>query len=266
MSDANKQYWNERAQRRAGAATTDDVFLRDLEFKTLLAKALDVHGDGPGHALDLGCGDGLTTLRLAEALPALRFTGMDYAEQMVDLADRRLAVADADVRGRVEFCVGDVTALSEGVGTGRFDLALSNRCLINLGTPQRQYDALAQISDRLRKGGWYLGTENFVEGHDNLNQAREVMDLPPIPVRWHNLFFVESDFLEQATNIFESVDIVDFSSSYYFATRVVYSALCRMMGEEPDYHHEIHRRSPDLPPFGKFSPIRMIVAQVAKDA
>jgi hypothetical protein len=38
-----------------------------------------------------------------------------------------------------------------------------------------------------------MAIENFVEGQKNMNALRR-LSLPDIPVRWHNLFFRESDF------------------------------------------------------------------------
>jgi len=58
---------------------------------------------------------------------------------------------------------------------------------------------------------------------------------------------------------FDIVEVKDFSSTYYFATRVIYSKMCQMRMEEPDYHHEIHQLAVQLPWTGKFSPIRMVV-------
>ena len=106
-------------------------------------------------------------------------------------------------------------------------------------------------------GVWII--EDFIETQNNLNQARATMDLPEIPVRWHNIYFQEADFRRAAAPFFESVVFQDFCSSYYFATRVIYSAMCKMRGEKPDYNHEIHRLAGRLPWVGQFSPLRLAV-------
>jgi hypothetical protein len=93
-----------------------------------------------------------------------------------------------------------------------------------------------------------------------MNSARKQMGLPEIPVRWHNLFFTQDSFTAALAGHFENVAFKDFSSSYYFATRVIYSAMCQMRNEPPDYRHEIHQLAPRLPWFGQFSPIRMVIA------
>jgi hypothetical protein len=58
---------------------------------------------------------------------------------------------------------------------------------------------------------------------------------------------------------FEAAEFKEFSSAYYLATRVIYSAMCQIRGETPDYRHEIHRLAVNLPWFGSFSPIRLSI-------
>jgi hypothetical protein len=164
-----------------------------------------------------------------------------------------------DLGDRVTFLVGDVNDLENAVGDSRYNVVLSDRCLINLVTIEQQTHAIASIAARIKPAGYYIAIENFIEGHDNLNTARATVGLPAIPVRWHNLYFREPDFRRAAEPFFGSIMFHDFSSSYYFATRVIYSAMCKMRGEEPDYDHEIHRLAVQLPWVGQFSPIRLAV-------
>ena len=71
-------------------------------------------------------------------------------------------------------------------------------------------------------------------------------------MRWHNLYFREAEFAAPAAPFFDEITFKDFSSSYYFATRVIYSGMCKMRGEEPDYEHEIHQLAVTLPWTGQF--------------
>jgi ubiquinone/menaquinone biosynthesis C-methylase UbiE len=260
MAGDIKQYWEQRAQENAGSvtATTNDVYLRDLEIKTFIDTVADLKLADAARVLDLGCGDGYTTIEVARAFPRLLFTGMDYSENMIASARERLKV-ESELQNTLQFVVGDATKLEQFDPLGQFDLILSDRCLINLESSQAQYDIMRQIASVLRSGGHYVAIENFVEGHDNMNQARRAVGLPEISIRWHNLFFREAEFIERAGQWFGRVEFKDFSSAYYYATRVIYSAMCKMRGEEPDYHHEIHQLAPSLPWFGQYSPIRMVI-------
>jgi ubiquinone/menaquinone biosynthesis C-methylase UbiE len=257
-----KQYWDNRAREQGldPAATTDDVYLRELEIATLIdtLKELDLSKDAL--VLDVGCGDGYSTLRVAADFPQLRFSGVDYSADMIARAQRQLQ-SDSLSSEHIRFAVGDVTKLGEALGQQLFDVAISDRCLINLESQEIQASAIGQIANHLKPGGYYIAIENFSEGHDNMNRARHALGLPEIPVRWHNLYFDDASHSKMREPYFKLVTAKDFSSSYYFATRVVYSAMCKETGEKIDYRHPIHRLAPRLPWTGQFSPVRMIVLQ-----
>jgi ubiquinone/menaquinone biosynthesis C-methylase UbiE len=186
----------------------------------------------------------------------IRFLGIDYSEQMIVEAIKHL-VGYSNLNAT--FLLGDVLELGKVCNDKVYDIVLTDRCLINLDSFESQCHAIVQIAKHTKLGGYYIAIENFVEGHENMNKARQAVGLPEIPVRWHNLYFKEKEFIQSVGQFFEIIAFKDFSSSYYFATRVVYSAMCHMRGEEPDYNHEIHQLSVKLPWVGQFSPIRMVV-------
>lgn len=253
-----RQYWNERVHAKAAVkqATTNDIYLRELECRTLIAALEQLSLPAHAHVLDAGCGDGQSTLHVAQKLPDIRFCGLDYAENMI-VAARAAQEKFSGLLERVQFQIGDVLNLPAAFPEPAFDAVITDRCLINLETQEDQKRAFAGLAHVLRPGGWYIAIENFKEGHDNMNAARAQMGLPPIPVRWHNLFFEEPAFCKAAEPWFEPPAFHDFASSYYFATRVIYAAACRSKGEEPDYRHAIHQIAVDLPRTGAFSPVRM---------
>jgi len=255
-----KEYWEGRARENENSpqATTNDIYLRKLELSNIIEtiNSLGVH-EGAS-VLDVGCGDGYTTLDVAQALPGLCFLGIDYSASMIENARRQLALR-TDLQERLTFRIGDATNLEAACGDETFDVVMTDRCLINLALSESQSQAVAQIAEHTKPGGHYVAIENFVEGQDNLNAMRRAVGLPDIPVRWHNLFFKEADFIRAAEPFFDEIKFKDFSSSYYFATRVIYSALCQMRGEQPDYEHEIHQVAINLPWTGQFSPIRMAI-------
>ena len=255
QGDRIKAYWDERAATTAEAATTNDIGLRRLESATLIAELQRIGvGDG-ARILDVGCGDGATTLSLAERYPGAAVTGVDFSAQMIALANAKPA------RPNVRFGEADVRQLGQALAGARFDLVVTNRCLINLTSADEQYAALGEIAASLAPGGWYIGTENFMGGQNAMNALRAQAGLGEIPVRWHNLFFDEAAFADRAGRLFSQLEVVNFSSTYYLVTRVVYSALCKREGVEPDYGHPIHDIAAALPATGDFSPIKLIRAR-----
>lgn len=256
-----QQYWEERAK---GAqlnpnATTDDIFLRELEIRTFIEYIKKLKKRGPS-VMDLGCGDGYTTIGVAKKLNGVKFLGIDYSKNMITNANLRLKKEnDIKLKKRVEFKTGDATKLIAQFQKETFDIVLSSRCLINLTSSKQQFDTINQISKILKKGGVYLSIENFEDGNKELNDLRKQMGLPEIPVRWHNLFFKPKNYLNQTKNFFKDVEIINFSSSYYYATRIIYSKYCQMKNIAPDYLHEIHKLSIDLPSVGNYSPIKLVI-------
>jgi len=250
-----KDYWNTRAATDKANATTNDVWLRDLERATLV-EHLGKLGCGKGSkVLDAGCGDGETPLEIASQLGCETF-GVDYSSSMIDLAREKQAERGI---GNVSFSVGDVRELGKIFAAGSLDFVTTDRCLINLESSEEQYQAIAGIAALLKTGGTYLAIENFVEGNDRLNELRSAFDLPPIEIRWHNRFFNTAEFVARVTPLFSRVETIDFSSAYYFATRVIYSKLCAVDGKQPDYRHPIHELSTKLPIVGDYSPIKLVL-------
>jgi ubiquinone/menaquinone biosynthesis C-methylase UbiE len=260
MGNKIKNYWEERASlhQNSVTGTTNDVYLRELEIKTFCDTLKNLGINKNSKILDVGCGDGYTTLNIAKSFPESSFEGVDYSENMIGNAKVNLQ----NYKGalvNVNFKVADATNIQNYFPDETFDFILSDRCLINLESSQAQFEAIRQISKILKPGGYYLAIENFNEGQNNLNQARAKMGLSEIPVRWHNYFFDENEFVNYVTSWFSSIDFVEFSSAYYYATRVIYSAICKFQGVEPDYMNDIHKVSVELPVIGKFSPIRLVI-------
>ena len=94
--------------------------------------------------LDVGCGTGEITGRLAEELPGARLLGVDLIEDHLELARRRWA-AHGD---RLEFAGGDAFALDHP--DGAFDLTVCRHVLQAVAEPER---AVAELVRVTRPGG-----------------------------------------------------------------------------------------------------------------
>ena len=249
-----RQFWNEQATTLGTdpRATTPDFWLRELEIANISRVLSD--GRPASTVLDIGCGNGYSTLHLARLHPEAHFVGGDFASSMVAQANEALEAEPVDVASRVQFREMDVCELDE---LGAYGTVISDRCLINLPSWARQQEAVDRIAGSLVQGGSYVAVENFAGAHDNFNAERVAAGLDPIPVRWHNLYLEEAAFLDHCGRHFELVESVPLSSTYYLATRIVYSKLCQMEGVEPSYDHPIHEIATGLPMLGDFGPIKL---------
>lgn len=259
-----KEYWNDRVIKQPDlSATTNDVFLRELEILTTINTIKQIGHSSVSTVLDIGCADGYFTINVAKAFPKINFLGIDYSENMIKHASTLLN-SYPDLKKRVNFLVGDGTKLAAVCKDKKFDLILSDRFLINLESKESQYSVIKELHKYLKSSGYYLAIESFIDGHKNMNNARSYVGLPEIPLRWHNLFLKKEEFTKKVSPFFDILEIKNFASSYYFATRIIYSKMCYMHNQQPDYNHDIHKLAINLPWVGDFSPVRMAVMKKRK--
>jgi hypothetical protein len=79
------------------------------------------------------------------------------------------------------------------------------------------------------------------------------LDLPDIPVRWHNKYFnqpVLEAFLEK---YFEIETRTNIGNLYYIISRVVYAKMAQIQGQEPDYGHVLNELASKLPSLGGYN-------------
>jgi ubiquinone/menaquinone biosynthesis C-methylase UbiE len=108
-----------------------------------------------GRLLDVACGTGIVTRRLAAGRPGLRVTGADLTAAMVRRAGARLpgAIVRADSR-RLPF------------GTGTFDAVTSIWLLHLLQDAEDVRAIVAECARVLRPGGVYVTTVDKAAAHD----------------------------------------------------------------------------------------------------
>ncbi len=116
---------------------------------------------------DVGCGHGASTIILAQAYPASRFTGFDYHAPSIEVA--RAAAARAGVADRVKF---QVATAKDFPGQG-YDLVAVFDCLHDMGDP---VGAAAHVKRSLKPDGSWLIVEPFANDRleDNLNPVGRI--------------------------------------------------------------------------------------------
>ncbi len=252
-----KEYWEDRPLSNPNATTTNDIYFRELEINTII-DTIKEFNITKGKILDIGCGDGYAIMKMAKIFLDADFTGLDYSKSMINNANKMLE-SNIELKKRVKFINEDIMNIESVLEVCTYDIIISDRCLINLGSKEKQYYILSKISKYIKPNGCYIAIENFIEGQNNMNDARNSVNLQDIPIRWHNIYFEEDEFLDTVRHFFRHIKFKNFASSYYFATRVIYSAICKINGQEPDYYHDINKLAISLPWCGQFSPVRMVV-------
>jgi ubiquinone/menaquinone biosynthesis C-methylase UbiE len=102
-----------------------------------------------GEGADIGCGPGHLVLELAKRAPALRLTGIDLADAMLEKAKANARLTGLDER--VDFRKGDAGQLP--FEDESLDLVLSTLSLHHWGQPVLVFNEVARV---LRPGGVYV--------------------------------------------------------------------------------------------------------------
>ena len=118
--------------------------------------------DGKGRALDIGCGNGALTVRLAQRYPAARITGLDYWGKNWDYS-QRVCEQNAKIAGvteRVVFQKGSASALP--FEDGFFDLAVSNLTFHEVSDTADKRQVLREALRVVRPGGKFAFQDLFL--------------------------------------------------------------------------------------------------------
>lgn len=254
-ADDVKKFWDNQAEQfgQRDLATAPDHHYRTLEIERILS-----HLQNRGTVLDVGCGNGYSTLQFAKAFPSAKFIAVDYSEAMINHA--RAALEQSGL-SNVEFHVGNVLSLADlpalhGGSEPKIDCIISERCLINLANWDEQQHALLQMKAVLAPYGTIVLTENTQEGLAQLNQLRASLALPSIAVRWHNFYLPQRQLEEFLPRHFKVEGVENIGNLYYIISRVVYAKLAALEGKEPSYDHPINEIASQLPslPGYQYSP------------
>ena len=210
---------------------------------------------GAKDVVDIGCGNGFLLERLRVHAPDVALTGLEYTPEMVEIARKRnvsgCTVTQGDVR---ELPFPDAS----------FDLAITERCIINVMDRDDQARSLREVARILRPGGYFICIEAFMDGLDALNEARAELGLEPNAVAHHNIWFDKQWFLDTIKPVFEVAELDEnadpplptpnFLSSHYFISRVLYPSVTK---REIIYNTHFVKFFGFLPPIGNYSAIQI---------
>jgi len=248
-----KNYWDEQAKSNINKslATSPDTIAFDMEIeqmKNLLPENSKV--------MDIGCGNGVKGINLIRE-NNIDYLGVDYSEEMIAQAQNMLKNPDKCFKGKAQFKVGNILDF-QTINLGIFDVVMTDRCIINLGTIENQISAIKNIHSLLKDNGTYLMFENSIQSLENLNQVRRTFKLPDINVRWHNIYVDEEKVFKAISDQFELIETVSFASTYYLISRTL-NALLNTNDNQVDYHSDLNNLAAKLPAIGDFSPLKLFI-------
>lgn len=234
-----RAFWNGRAGLGMWAGT------RDVNLKQLEMDAISSYVRDGMRILEVGCGNGITAITVAKRFN-VDITGIDYAEEMITSAKQILG--DQKTAGKIDFRVGDALNLF-GIDE-KFDFIYTERVIINLKDWESQRKTILDICGLLKPGGAFIMCESSQDGLDALNKLRILAELPVIVPPWHNRYLRESEMRSVRHTGVDLAETRDFTSTYYFVSRILNAWQSAREGKEPDYDAPLNHLSMKLPPMG----------------
>jgi SAM-dependent methyltransferase len=221
-----KKFWDSQAA-NAGLAP-EFVTHRDHQQRLLEIHIVQSYLRPQDRLLDVGCGNGFATALFAAQVA--KVLAVDYSAGMIERA-----CAEHAGLGNVRWEVQD--ALKLDVPAEEFDVAVTLRCIINLGSWEAQQTAIRNIHKALRNGGLLLLGEGSVQGRAALNRARVACGLPAMPPVAFNLDLDEDVLWKFLREYFDVLEIRRLGL-YDFISRVIHPLL--VQPDEPRYDAKIN--------------------------
>ena len=211
-----------------------------------------------GSFLDVGCANGFCTINFASKnIPEV--VGIDYSEQMIKNAEMKRQSLPDHLKRRISFRVSEVLELEKDFKKDSFSQVLSKRVICNLTELELQKKAIRNIYNVLKPKGMFLLSEPTVLGLRNINRLRKMAGLEELIPPWHNLYIDEDTILPFAEGFFKLHKIVNFSSSYYLGSRLLYAFIAKKFHLELRHDSIFNRLSLIIPNFGNFGVQRLFI-------
>ena len=223
---AVKAFWETQALKHE--LPEDLITHRDRNQRLLEIEVLSKYLPSGKRILDVGCGNGFSTAVFAKC--AAEIVGIDYSPAMIERAH-----ANFGQLSNIHFEVQDLLSLN--LPPSSFDVVISQRCLINLGTWENQQKAISNIATVLKPAGYFFLQEGTKQGRARLDETRELLGLNRMPSVAFNLDFDEETLWPYIRQYFDVVEVRRFGL-YDLISRVIHPLL--VSPAEPQYDAKIN--------------------------
>jgi SAM-dependent methyltransferase len=175
MTDAVAGYWETFWERRNVIGSQNDLLFQQMSHEKIYdaMKMCD-------RLLILGCGDGDGIELYGKKVCSVN--GIDFSREAIKKATTRFP--------QHSFCVADITQL-DAIQSWTFDAVISERCITNLNTIEKQLGVIKTVNRMLKPGGRFYLCEPTVQGYDEVDRMRLKMGLSTLKRHWHNLLLDE---------------------------------------------------------------------------
>ena len=230
----------------------DDTALKDnnlfeLEFDAIFSVISDnLNLNKKIRILEIGCGTGFLINKIKNKLNTKIFCDcVDFSQQAIEIAKRR-NILDVNF-----YCEDFFKFFKKNNET--YDFIISQRSIMAIMSRSQQTKLLKHIKNSLKRTGVGILSECFEEQLIKLNKHRKIMGLRVFEKVWHSLYLKTS----QINNIFTKARYIDFCSTYFLVTRIIYPFF-----DDPIHNQEIHKKAMKLTNSGDYSFLRLVVVKI----
>jgi ubiquinone/menaquinone biosynthesis C-methylase UbiE len=233
------EFWQKQADKNQFSGT-EDVLLDALE-QEIIEKNISNNCT----ILEIGCGDGRNAINLAKKKNVC-IHAFDFSEKMIELAKSNAVKENV----KIKFFLYDINEIENL--SGKYSFIISKRALINLPSTYEQKLTLSKISGLLEDNGVYLMCESSSQGLHRINSLREKVGLNKIDSPWHNVYIDEEVINSESSTNFglKLLERIDFTSTYYFLSRVVNAKIADNENKAPKYDSDINKIALSIESFG----------------
>jgi SAM-dependent methyltransferase len=233
---ARFKFWNANAKLNKLSGS------KDYNAKIIEIEALSKFFKKNIRVLEFGCGNGHTACEMAKKFN-VRIDACDYSPEMI-LEAKKLQ-KKKKLSNRVSFFLADIKKKLEIKPV--YDLVFTERMLINLDSWESQKKSIIKLVNYLKPKGSLVLLENSATGLKRINDYRSMLGLKKIKAPWHNLYLDDKKMLNFKIKNCKLMEIIPYSSTYYFLSRVVNAWLANEKGTEPNYNAKINKLAFKLP-------------------
>ena len=179
--------------------------------------------------LEIGCGNGVLLKKLIKKKKVKYYLGTDFVKELIDRNKKKIK------RKNIDFDQLDMTVVKSDTFNKKFDYIISKRAVQNVLSQKLQLKAIDKLGIFLKKNGLMLLMESSRTAQKNLNRYRKIFNLHKIVPPWHNLFLDDNLIKKHKFKNVKLIKIENFSSSFYFITRIIYAAYAKMKNKKVDF-------------------------------
>lgn len=232
LKSKSYKYWVSRISNNLKQVCTRDYQLDKVEENQIINRIRSNK-----NILELGCGHGLLVEKLIKLKKIKNYIGVDLVKELIDIPKTKFKN-----NKKITFIQKDITLIDNKTFNQKFDYIISKRAIQNILSKKLQLETIDKSGFFLKKDGLMILIESSANAQKNINILRKKYGLHKIKPPFHNLFLNDDKIRKYKFKNLELKEIVNFSSNFYFITRIIYAYGAKyFLKEELNYNHFLNK-------------------------